>query len=84
MAIIEIIEIKMCKSISIYRIFTINSTVCTNISTSIKILEKIFTTIIIALCSDLFQEFITCTQLKNKSKYLFDKVTLPEHIKVNI
>ena len=57
--ILDTIDIKMCKSFSIYRIFTMNSTVCTHISTSIAVLEKTFTTILIGTCSILFQEFVT-------------------------
>lgn len=53
--ILDVIEVKMCKSFSIYRFFTMNSTVCTNISKAVGILEKLLTTLVIALCSTLFQ-----------------------------
>ena len=53
--ILDAIEIKMCKSFSIYRLFTMNSTVCTNISKAVGVLEKMLTTVVIALCSTIFQ-----------------------------
>ena len=53
--ILDIVEVKMCKSFSIYRFFTMNSTVCTNITKAVGILEKMLTTVVIALCSTLFQ-----------------------------
>ena len=55
---LDAIEIKMCKSFSVYRLFTINSTICTNISKAVGILEKMLTTIVIALCSTAFQAAI--------------------------
>ena len=56
--ILDAVEIKMCKTFSIYRLFTMNSTVCTNISKAVGILEKMLTTVVIALCSTVFQEAI--------------------------
>ena len=55
---LDAIEIKMCKSFSLYRLFTMNSTVCRNISHAVMVLEKMVTTIVIALCSTAFQSFI--------------------------
>ena len=46
---LDAIEVKMCKSFSFYRIFTMNSTVCTNITTAINCIEKMFTTVLITL-----------------------------------
>ena len=56
--ILDAIEIKMCKSFSVFRLFTMNSTVCTNISKAVGVLEKMITTIVIALCSTAFQSVI--------------------------
>jgi len=56
--ILDAIEIKMCKSFSVYRLFTMNSTVCTNISKAVGVLEKMLTTVVIALCSTIFQAAI--------------------------
>ena len=56
--ILDAIEIKMCKSFSVYRLFTMNSTACTNISKAVRILEKMLTTVVIALCSTIFQAVI--------------------------
>jgi hypothetical protein len=56
--ILDTIQIKMCKSLSLFRIFTINSTVCTHIMTAMVILEKLFTTLVITSCSFAFQSFI--------------------------
>ena len=56
--ILDIIEVKMCKSFSVYRLFTMNSTVCTNISKAVGVLEKMLTTVVIALCSTVFQTSI--------------------------
>ena len=53
--ILDAIEIKMCKSFSLYRLFTMNSTVCTNISKAVGVLEKMLTTVVIALCTTVFQ-----------------------------
>ena len=55
---LDSLQTKMCRSFNIYRIFTINSTVCLNITTAISILEKLLTTSIITIGSFVFQNFI--------------------------
>ena len=62
--ILDVVNVKMCQSFSIYRVFTINSTVCTNISTAIGILEKMFTSSIIGICTVLFQSLINKRQIE--------------------
>ena len=70
---LDMIEIKMCKSFSVYRLFTMNSTICSNISKAVGILEKMLTTVVIALCSTVFQAAIeyyssqTHLQIKNNT-----------------
>ena len=58
--ILDIIEVNMCKSFSFYRLFTMNSTVCKNISKAVVVLETVITTTIIAGCTSIFQNAITC------------------------
>ena len=67
---LDILETKMCKSFNIYRIFTINSTVCLNITTAISVLERLLTTTFITIGSFIFQSFVNFfthlnIQLKN-------------------
>ena len=57
--ILDAIEMKMCKSFTIYRLFTMNSTACTNISYAVGVLEKMLSTVVIALCSTVFQAAIS-------------------------
>ena len=69
--ILDVIEVKMCKSFSFYRLFTMNSTVCTNISKAVGILEKMLTTVVIALCSTVFQtaiSYYTCVNYTLKPR----------------
>ena len=65
--ILDIIEVKMCKSFSLYRLFTMNSTACTNITKGITIMETMLTTSVLALCSSLFQEAV-CYYYPNDNK----------------
>lgn len=51
---LDALETKMCKSFNIYRIFTINSTVCLNITTAIRVLEKLLITSLLTLGSFIF------------------------------
>jgi hypothetical protein len=53
--ILDMIEAKMCKAFSIYRIFTINSTVCKNITLGTHFLEKLFSTTLLAASSCILQ-----------------------------
>ena len=57
--ILDIIEYRMCKQLTLYRIFTINSTVCNNISIAVSVNEKCFVTLIISLGSTVFQQILT-------------------------
>lgn len=45
---LSLINVHFCKTVSFYRIFTINSTVCSNISLSESFLEKTFTSILLS------------------------------------
>lgn len=77
-------ETKMCKSFNIYRIFTINSTVCLNITTAISVLEKLLTTAFITVGSFVFQGFINLftqlnMQIKNSLSGTVPAQTLIEH-----
>lgn len=70
--VLDVIEVRMCKSFSIYRLFTMNSTACNNLSKAVGILEKMLTTIVIALCSSIFQSAINhISHVRNyaKSRY---------------
>ena len=65
--ILDIIEVKMCKSFSFFRLFTMNSTACNNITKGINIMETMLTTTILATCSSLFQE-VVCYYNSNYNK----------------
>ncbi len=70
---LDTIEVKMCRTFSVYRLFTMNSTACTNISKAVGVLEKMLTTIVIALCSTVFQtsmEYYTQPRISYKNKTL--------------
>ncbi len=69
MIVLEITEIKMCKSFNIYRIFTINSTVCSNISIGVSVLEKLLTTSLITIGTFVFQYIIGMTSKLNIGSY---------------
>lgn len=57
-SILDLIEVSYCKSFSIYRIFTMNSAVCRNISYANSFLEKILMSIVINIGSKVFQSVI--------------------------
>jgi len=81
--ILDVIEVRMCKALSIYRIFTMNSTICSNITYSITILEKLITTLLVAFFSNLFQEFVfVCNSNYNSNNNIQHKqnnLTFNEH-----
>lgn len=56
--ILDLIEVKMCKSFSLYRLFTMNSTVCKNLSKGVSLMESLLTTSIVAGCTSIFQDAI--------------------------
>ena len=56
--VLDLIEVTYCKSFSIYRIFTMNSAVCRNISHANSFLEKILISIVINMGSRVFHNVI--------------------------
>jgi len=65
---ISVVDSHYCKSISFYRLFTIDSTVCHHITLSQKLLEKTFSSLLISLGCHLVNDisaFSTPTPFKN-------------------
>lgn len=63
---ISVVDSHYCKSISFYRLFTIDSTVCHHITLSQKLLEKTFSSLLISLGCHLVNDISACsTHFKN-------------------
>lgn len=65
--ILDQIDTKICRSFSLYRIFTMNSTICSNITLCIKYLEKTITAIILMWGSMIFSKIMNNFTLTSNS-----------------
>ena len=72
---LNVINVKMCKTFSWIRIFTINSTVCKNITIGENMLEKVFTTMVLSFGLNLTQDIM---YIYNKNNYIKDSVDYKE------